>query len=133
MEYINNLTQHMKKVSKEIPRYETEKAVFIDAGKGVIPASNWSDTASFSMVNELINPQKMLFMGGLERKTQMIKLSIRCSREFVQNHNGNGVNKVINMIKEEFGGNGGGHKLAGGIRLSKPSFNRLKDRIDDFI
>jgi len=38
------------------------------------------------------------------------------------------------MFEEnELGGVGGGHKLAGGIRLSKPSYDRLKTRIDEFI
>jgi len=85
------------------------------------------------MVNELTNPEKMLFLGGLERKTQMIKLSIRCSRKFIEINKGVGVNKVIAQIKTELGGNGGGHKLAGGIRLSKPSFNRLKNNIDQYV
>jgi nanoRNase/pAp phosphatase (c-di-AMP/oligoRNAs hydrolase) len=40
---------------------------------------------------------------------------------------------VISMIKQKLGGTGGGHKLAGGIRLSVPSFNILKKNADDFI
>ncbi|MFX0033226.1 MAG: DHHA1 domain-containing protein [Candidatus Hodarchaeota archaeon] len=132
-DYISNLTMNLKTVSNELNRFETERAVFIDAGNGKIPPSNWSDTASFSMVNELINPEKMLFLGGLEKKTQMIKLSIRCSRRFLEINKQLGVNKVITKIKEELGGNGGGHKLAGGIRLSIPSFNRLKSNIDHYI
>jgi nanoRNase/pAp phosphatase (c-di-AMP/oligoRNAs hydrolase) len=63
----------------------------------------------------------------------MIKLSIRCSRKFIEINRGIGVNKVITQIKDELGGNGGGHKLAGGIRLSKPSFNRLRSNIDQYV
>jgi len=133
IDYVNNLTKNLKKVYTAINRFETKKAIFIDAGNGTIQPSNWSDTASFSMVNELTNPEKMLFLGGLERKTQMIKLSIRCSRKFIEINKGVGVNKVIAQIKTELGGNGGGHKLAGGIRLSKPSFNRLKNNIDQYV
>ena len=41
--------------------------------------------------------------------------------------------KVIAKIKSELGGVGGGHKLAGGIRLSKPSYNLLKEKADELI
>jgi len=44
-----------------------------------------------------------------------------------------GVNEVIRKIKQKLGGTGGGHKLAGGIRLSVPSFKILKKNVDDFI
>ena len=132
MDYINNLLNNLKTVSNELPTSETEKAIFIEV-KGKIPPSNWSDTASFSAVNELVNPYKILFLGGLEMKSGTIKLSIRCSRKYLENNNENGVNKIISRIKNELGGVGGGHKLAGGIRLSKPSYNRLKTRIDEFI
>jgi len=122
----------MKILSDDLHRYETEKAIFIDAGNSQIPPSNWSDTASFTTVNGLLNSNKMLFLGGLEKKSQMVKLSIRCSRKYLEN-NELGVNKIINAIKENLGGTGGGHKLAGGIRLSIPSFNILKQRVDGFI
>ncbi len=101
--------------------------------KGKIPPSNWSDTASFSAVNELFDPKKVLFLGGLEKKSGTIKLSIRCSRTYLEKQGENGVNKIISRIKSELGGVGGGHKLAGGIRLSRPSYDRLKSSIDDFI
>ena len=75
----------------------------------------------------------MLFLGGLEKKTQMIKLSIRCTRNYLEKPKGLGVNKIISKIKEDLGGSGGGHKLAGGIRLSQPSFKLLKQRIEDYL
>ena len=131
-EYVNGLVKNMKILSDDLPRYETKKAIFIDAGNSQIPPSNWSDTASFTTVNGLLNSNKMLFLGGLEKKSQMVKLSIRCSRKYLEN-NELGVNKVINVIKENLGGTGGGHKLAGGIRLSVPSFNILKQKVDGFI
>ncbi|MFX1343852.1 MAG: DHH family phosphoesterase [Promethearchaeota archaeon] len=132
MDYINNLVNNLKTISNELPTLETEKAIIMEV-KGKIPPSNWSDTASFSAVNELFDPYKILFLGGLEMKSGTIKLSIRCSRKYVKSNNGDGVNKIISKIKNELGGVGGGHKLAGGIRLSKPSYNRLKSRIDEFI
>jgi hypothetical protein len=131
-EYINNLTKDLKTLSNELPRHETKKAIFIEV-KGKIPPSNWSDTASFSTVNEILDPYKVLFLGGEEKKSHTIKLSIRCTRKYLEKSNGIGVNKIIANIKEEFGGMGGGHKLAGGIRLSKPSYLRLMETIDDFI
>jgi len=131
-EYINTLVNNLKILSNELPRYETKGAIFIDAGNGKIPPSNWSDTASFTSVNGLLKPDKMLFLGGLEKKTQMVKLSVRCSRKYLENDHA-GVNKVISMIKQKLGGTGGGHKLAGGIRLSVPSFKLLQKNADDFI
>ena len=131
-EYVSGLVNNMKILSNDLPRYETEKAIFVDVGNSPIPPSNWSDTASFTSVNGLLNPDKMLFLGGFEKKSQMVKLSIRCSRKYLEN-NEMGVNKVINVIKGNLGGTGGGHKLAGGIRLSLPSFNILKQRVDGFI
>ncbi len=131
-EYIEDLSKNLKTLSNEIPHLETKKAIFIEV-KGKIPPSNWSDTASFSAVNELFDPNKILFLGGLEKKSGTIKLSVRCSRKYLDKNRTNGINKIIANIKKEFGGVGGGHKLAGGIRLSKPSYNLLKNRIDDFI
>jgi hypothetical protein len=131
-EYINNLVKNLKILANELPRYETKNTIFIDAGNGKIPPSNWSDTASFTSVNGLLKPDKMLFLGGLEKKTQMVKLSVRCSRKYLEDDH-MGVNKVISAIKQKLGGSGGGHKLAGGIRLSIPSFNILKKNADDFI
>ncbi|MHA2289210.1 MAG: DHH family phosphoesterase [Promethearchaeota archaeon] len=131
-EYISALSKNLKLLANDLPRYETKNTIFIDAGNGKIPPSNWSDTASFTSVNELLEPSKMLFFGGLEKKTQMVKLSIRCSRKYLEKDQ-KGVNEVINTIKHKLGGTGGGHKLAGGIRLSIPSFKILKERIDEFI
>ena len=131
-EYIDHLTNNLKTISTKIPRYETEKAIFMEVNSK-IPPSNWSDTASFSAVNELFDPEKILFLGGSEKKSGTIKLSIRCSRNYLNKNKDNGVNKIISRIKNELGGVGGGHKLAGGIRLSKPSYNILKKRADYLI
>ena len=132
IEYITHLTNNLKTITTKIPRYETEKAIFMEVN-GNIPPSNWSDTASFSAVNELFDPEKILFLGGSEKKSGTMKLSIRCSRSYLNKDKDNGVNKIISRIKNELGGVGGGHKLAGGIRLSKPSYNILKKRADILI
>ena len=131
-DYVSDLAINMKKLSQDLSKNETKNAIFIDAGNGKIAPSNWSDTASFSMVNGLFDQNKMLFLGGLEKKTQMIKLSVRCSRKFIKSHKNCGVNNVITNIKQKLGGNGGGHKLAGGIRLSQASFKLLKQNIDNY-
>ncbi len=132
LEYIDNLTNNLKTITTKIPQHETEKAIFMEVN-GNIPPSNWSDTASFSAVNELFNPKKILFLGGSEKKSGTMKLSIRCSRSYLNKDKDNGVNIVISRIKDELGGVGGGHKLAGGIRLSLPSYNLLKKRVDSLI
>ena len=62
-EYIENLTNNLKTISTQIPQYETKKAIFMEVNSN-IPPSNWSDTASFSAVNELFDPGKILFLGG---------------------------------------------------------------------
>ena len=131
-EYVSNLTRNMKILSTELPRIETDKAIFIDV-MGKIPPSSWSDTASFSSVNELLDPYKILVLGGEEKKSRTIKLSIRCTKKFLQKNQGIGINSIIGKIKGEYGGMGGGHKLAGGIRLSKPSYRLLKNNIDNFV
>jgi len=128
-EYVDNLTKNMKTLTMELPRLETNYAIFVDV-MGKIPPSSWSDTASFSSVNELLDPHKILILGGEEKKSQTIKLSIRCSKKYIEENQGLGVNSIISKIKTKYGGMGGGHKLAGGIRLSKPSYNLLKKDID---
>jgi len=132
-DYVSNLVQNLKIITTaKLPRFETAKAIFIDVGDGKIPPSNWSDTASFSTVNEVVDPNKVLFLGGEEKKNHMMKLSIRCSRTYLKQANNRGVNSIISQIKDDLGGMGGGHKLAGGIRLSKASFKRLKETIDNY-
>ncbi|MFO8020515.1 MAG: DHHA1 domain-containing protein [Promethearchaeia archaeon] len=131
-EYISNLVQNLRTLIN-LDKYETEKGIFINAGKSRIPPSNWSDTASFTTVNEILDPYKILFLGGEEKRNAMIKLSIRCTRKFLAAHDGKGVNNLISKIKANYGGVGGGHKLAGGIRLSIASYKRLKQNVDDLI
>jgi single-stranded DNA-specific DHH superfamily exonuclease len=130
-EYISNLTKNLRTIML-LPRYETKESIFIEAGNN-IPASNWSDTASFTEINGLLDPNKILFLGGEEKKNHTIKLSIRCSRKYLEEHKENGVNAIINRIKEDLGGMGGGHKLAGGLRLSRTSFDLLKKDISKYI
>ena len=129
-EYLFSLVKNLKTLVN-LPRHETDKSIFIEATSG-IPPSNWSDTASFTVINEIINPYKVLFLWGEEMKNHTIKLSIRCSRKYLKEHEGNGVNIIIGRIKEELGGMGGGHKLAGGLRLSIPSFNRLRKNVEKY-
>ncbi|MFX1390883.1 MAG: DHHA1 domain-containing protein [Promethearchaeota archaeon] len=131
-EYIDTLSKNLRTLSIEKPHYETKKAIFMEV-RGIIPPSNWSDTASFSAVNNLFDKNKILFLGGPENKSGTIKLSIRCTREYIDRNKSLGVNKIISNIKKELGGVGGGHKLAGGIRLSQPSYKLLKKKIDKII
>jgi len=63
----------------------------------------------------------------------MIKLSVRCNKQYLKENPGKGANYVIENIKSELGGKGGGHKLAGGIKLSKNSFYILRENIDKYL
>jgi len=36
--------------------------------EGLIPPSNWSDTSSFATVNGILDPNKMLLLGGEEQQ-----------------------------------------------------------------
>lgn len=129
-DYIKHLIRDLNAISK-IRKIVTEHAIIINAG-GKISPSNWSDLASFSTVNEVLNPEKVLFLGGEEQRYHMIKLSVRCNHKYLEKHPGKGVNYIIENIKKELGGIGGGHKLAGGIKISQNSFNILKENIDTY-
>ncbi|GAH34384.1 unnamed protein product, partial [marine sediment metagenome] len=118
----------ISRIQKEV----SEKAIIINA-EGKIPPSNWSDTSSFATVNEILDPNKMLLLGGEEQRYHMIKLSVRCSNKYLEKYPGKGANYVIENIKKDLGGIGGGHKLAGGIKISPNSFHILRENIDKFL
>lgn len=130
-DYIKNLIKNLSTISR-IQKEVSEKALIIDA-EGKIPPSNWSDTSSFATVNEILDPNKMLFLGGEEQRYHMIKLSVRCSNKYLEKNPGKGANYVIQNIKKDLGGIGGGHKLAGGIKISQNSFHILRENIDKFL
>ena len=62
-----------------------------------------------------------------------MKFSVRCSSEFIKNHDGKGANVIIREINNQFGGTGGGHGLAGGMRIDPEKFPLLKQEIDEII
>jgi hypothetical protein len=130
-DYIKNLVKNLNTITK-IQKQVSERSIIIDAG-GKISPSNWSDLASFATVNEILDPEKILFLGGEEQRYHMIKLSVRCTKKYIENHPGKGANYIIENIKRELGGIGGGHKLAGGIKISQNSFNILRENIDNYI
>ena len=130
-DYIKNLIRNLSTISR-IQKEVSEKAIIINA-EGKIPPSNWSDTSSFATVNEILDPNKMLLLGGEEQRYHMIKLSVRCSNKYLEKYPGKGANYVIENIKKDLGGIGGGHKLAGGIKISPNSFHILRENIDKFL
>ena len=69
-------------------------------------------------------------LGGPEGN--VIKLSVRCNDDFPPLKQGKGVDLLINKIKMEYGGMGGGHKLAGGYKIASNRFNKLKKEIDKY-
>lgn len=109
----------------------TQNAIFVDLTNKV-PQEMWSDTGSFSSINQLYDSAKMLFIGGMTSETEY-KLSVRCSPEFMNLHNQKGAVHAIRDFTSKFGGSGGGHGLAGGIRLSIQLYTELTRQIDDII
>jgi len=93
--------------------------VFDDDAKQLI-----SDIASYSSVNFLTPDDKILLVAG-KFNDEKIKLSLRCSRKFV-NKNKFGANALIDALTGVFGGRGGGHDLAGGWLISKEKYERFK-------
>ncbi|MBD3350231.1 MAG: hypothetical protein GF364_01980 [Candidatus Lokiarchaeota archaeon] len=124
-EVSNNLSMFVK-----TPKDYKKTAIFVDAGRR-IPSIYWSDVASYSSVNNLYNPNKVLFLGGQDGK--IIKLSVRCSEHYPPLKNGKGVDEIIYTLKKEFGGIGGGHKLAGGYKLAPNRFKKMKRQIDSIL
>ncbi|MCF2138573.1 MAG: DHHA1 domain-containing protein [Candidatus Lokiarchaeota archaeon] len=123
---VHNLTAFV-----QIPKIITNYAIFVDLTNQV-PINQWSDTGSFASVNHIYDSSKMLFIGGLT-DTGEYKLSVRCTPEFMKQHDNKGAVHVIRKITQKLGGNGGGHGLAGGMRLPSTLFEKLHDEIDKII
>lgn len=130
-----SLTDHIMNLSKnlttfcELPHVESENAIFVDV-EGILPPSAWSDTASFASVNQIFDPRKMLFLSGVDG--DRIKFSVRCSKEFIDTHDGDDVSSIIARICENFKATGGGHNLAGGLRMNPEDFTLLKKNIENY-
>ena len=116
-EVIGNLA-HFVSLSK----VETSDAIIADVSE--LPYGTWSSVASYSSINQLYSPTKILFLGG--ETDGAMKFSVRCMNEFLASHEGKGAKEVIEQITEKYGGAGGGHALAGGIRLSFEEFEKAK-------
>jgi len=122
---VSNLTTFM-----QIKKSETNHALFVDL-TDKIPPNLWSGTGSFATINHIYDPLKALFIGGVEKGS--LKFSLRCSQAFIDAHHGHGANVIIKQIVELFGGSGGGHGLAGGIRLSPEQLPNVIEKIDVII
>ncbi|MHA1821815.1 MAG: DHH family phosphoesterase [Promethearchaeota archaeon] len=130
-EYNNYIKMLVKNIAMFVktPKEYTKHTIFVDAGKR-IPSNFWADVASYCSVNGLYNSDKILFLGG--KDGSQIKLSVRCSEYFPPLKNGKGVDTIIKKLKQQFGGIGGGHKLAGGYKVAPNKFKKLKENIDQF-
>ncbi|MHA1647937.1 MAG: DHHA1 domain-containing protein [Promethearchaeota archaeon] len=122
---ITNLTTFV-----QIPKDQTNYALLVDL-TGKIDISMWSDTASFASINKIYDIQKVIFVGG-ENKGDL-KLSVRCTPEFISKHNGNGANVIIKHLIAKIGGEGGGHGLAGGMRIRPEKKQDLLNIVDGII
>jgi hypothetical protein len=128
VKYIGRLTKSLGLFVKTPKEYSTN-TIIVDATNS-IPSYFWSDVASYSSVNSLYNSDKVLLLGGVDQN--VIKLSVRCTEDYPPLKHGKGVDDLIIEFKKEFGGIGGGHKLAGGYKIAPNRFKRMKKTIDDF-
>lgn len=128
-EYNTFITQITKNLALFIdtPKEYTLNTIIVDADKK-IPPNYWSDVASYASVNEIYDPNKILIFGGLDK--EIVRLSIRCSEYYPPLKDGRGVDTVIEKLKTEFGGSGGGHKLAGGYKLPLSEYLNMKKNIE---
>ena len=122
---VSNLSTFM-----QMKKTETKFALFADLTHK-IKRGLWSGTGSFATINQIYDPLKVLFIGGEDK--EFMKFSLRCSAEFIEAHHGHGANVIIKHIVEQFGGSGGGHGLAGGIRLHTAQLPNIIQNIDEII
>ena len=123
---VNNLSTFVK-----INKIETNHAIFVDL-TNEIPKNEWSDTGSLASINEIYDVNKVLFIGGIIDTN--LKLSLRCTPHFIDLHHGQGVNIIIEKLSQLIGAKGGGHGLAGGLRLDDASkMTLLIQKIDQII
>ena len=128
VQYISKLSQNLTTFAS-LPRIEGPNSVLVEAF-GILPSSEWSDTASFASVNQIFDSRKMLFLVGKEE--DKIKFSVRCSRDFITSHNGDNSNIIIQRIKKDFNCSGGGHSLAGGFKINPNDYDRFKQSIEKY-
>ncbi len=126
--YNLNLSKNLTTFAN-LPRIEGPNSVIVEVN-GILPPSEWSDTSSFASINEIFNPKKMLFLAGKEE--EKIKFSVRCSRVFIESHNGENSNTIIQRIKKDFNATGGGHTLAGGLKINPQDYERFKQEIEKY-
>ncbi|MHA1521095.1 MAG: hypothetical protein ACTSRK_13005 [Promethearchaeota archaeon] len=129
-EYISVLSQNLA-TFVSMPKAESTHAICVDLTQS-IPLEFWSDTGSFASINQLYNPLKMLFIGG-QTPEGIYKISVRCTPEFIAAHNQHGAVHAILAFTKQFGGSGGGHGLAGGIRLTPELYPILIQHVDKII
>ena len=132
LDYVDQLVNSMSKIIS-LPRLETEDVILIDIGKS-LPYTAWSSTASYSSVNKIFNPEKIIMIGGKYNESDDVaKFSVRCSDDFIKKHNGKGVNIFIQQLSKKINGRGGGHSLAGGINFSSEYFEILKQNYTELL
>ena len=126
--FIRGLTKNLGLFLKA-PKEFTDNVLFVDASRK-LALNYWSDVASYASVNKLYNTDKILLLGGLDGNA--IKLSVRCHENYPPLKEGKGVDVLINKLKQNYSGMGGGHKLAGGYKVAPNRFKKLKQEIDQY-
>ncbi len=122
---VENLTRFVKMV-----KIESKNAIIVNL-TNKIPIEMWSNIGSFASINQIYDIDKMLFIGG--ETSGEYKFSVRCTQNFIKSHNNSGVNVVIKKISEKIGANGGGHGLAGGMKIQISKYTQLVNKIDQII
>ncbi|MHA1731396.1 MAG: DHHA1 domain-containing protein [Promethearchaeota archaeon] len=127
--YIENLVANLSKFVNLPSERLGERGLLLNLTNS-IPKDSWSDTASFASVNNLYDPEKILFVYGKENSK--LKFSIRCNEQFL-NTNSFGVDEVIRRVVEKVGGQGGGHKLAGGFKIDLKDFPKFRREVPNLL
>lgn len=140
--YIDNNTVLIQNLTAfvNLQKRETKFSIIADT-TNKIDSKFWSDTASFASVNLIFDPNKVLILGGLEtvqnnqnqQNISQMKLSLRCSGEFLNKHHQKGANSIISELMKQIGGTGGGHPLAAGYRVDSKNFQKIPGIIDAII
>ncbi|MHA1683212.1 MAG: DHHA1 domain-containing protein [Promethearchaeota archaeon] len=121
-DFIGKLVQNLAKIAGRSSRGGTFYKFFelSDAGTNQLV----SDIASFTSVNKILTSEKILVIAKAKEAGKDVKLSLRCTPEFVAKR-GAGIGSIIEALSAVFGGRGGGHDLAGGWFLPHENYDRF--------
>ncbi len=127
-DFIQNFTKNLALFVRS-PKEVTNHVIFVDANRK-LSRNFWSDVASYASVNHLYDQKKILCLSGVEGN--IVKISVRCTEQYPPLAKGKGVDFFIQKIKKVYGGMGGGHKLAGGYKITPNKYIKMKKEINSY-